>query len=197
MSGSHVKLSSSAFGMQPWLIHDVATDFRLLDVWALPTPGGPDDFPRLVELMTSFDPSKISSPATRFLFVIREHLGRVLGWDRPEAGIGSRVSSLRSRVPADVRNAEVPDFSALPAIPLYQAKDEFAAEVANRTVHGVLHLGWVEDEAGYRGQMAILVRPAGLLGRAYLAAIMPFRHLIVYPALMREIEEKWRSVNVG
>ena len=67
-------------------------------------------------------------------------------------------------------------------------------ETANRTVHGVLHLGWVPDETGgYRGQMAVLVKPNGLLGNAYMAAIRPFRHLIVYPTMMREFEREWRA----
>lgn len=57
-----------------------------------------------------------------------------------------------------------------------------AAEIANRTTHGIVHFGWVSDQTGgYRGQMAVLVKPNGLLGTAYMAAIMPFRHLIVYP----------------
>jgi hypothetical protein len=61
-------------------------------------------------------------------------------------------------------------------------------------MHGVLHLGWVPDRAGgYRGQMAVLVKPNGLLGTAYMAAIRPFRHLIVYPALIRQIEQAWRA----
>jgi Protein of unknown function (DUF2867) len=32
------------------------------------------------------------------------------------------------------------------------------------------------------------VKPNGLLGTAYMAAIGPFRHLIVYPPAMRELE---------
>jgi hypothetical protein len=64
-------------------------------------------------------------------------------------------------------------------------EDEWAAEVANRTMHGVLHLGWVLDRGGYRGQMAVLVKPNGLLGAAYMRAIRPFRHLIIYPAWRR------------
>jgi Protein of unknown function (DUF2867) len=56
----------------------------------------------------------------------------------------------------------------------------------------VLHLGWVPDEAGgYRGQMAVYVRPNGLLGRAYMAAIAPFRHLLVYPPVIGEIGRAW------
>jgi hypothetical protein len=65
--------------------------------------------------------------------------------------------------------------------------------MANRTVHCVMHIGWVPDDAGsYRGQLAVLVKPNGLFGRAYMAVIAPFRHLIVYPPLMREIGKEWR-----
>ena len=72
--------------------------------------------------------------------------------------------------------------------------DEFAAEIANRTMHGVLHLGWVEDEGGgYRGQMAVLVKRNGLFGWAYMAAIAPFRHVLVYPPMLREIGRRWRA----
>ena len=61
-------------------------------------------------------------------------------------------------------------------------------------MHGVLHLGWVEDgDGGYRGQLAVLVKPNGTFGRAYMAAIAPFRHLLVYPLMLRRIEREWRA----
>jgi hypothetical protein len=41
--------------------------------------------------------------------------------------------------------------------------------------------------------MAVLVKPNGLLGSAYMAAIKPFRLLVVYPALMRAIERDWET----
>jgi hypothetical protein len=41
--------------------------------------------------------------------------------------------------------------------------------------------------------MAILVKPNGLLGTTYMTAIRPFRHLIVYPPMMRAIERDWRA----
>jgi hypothetical protein len=40
--------------------------------------------------------------------------------------------------------------------------------------------------------MAVLVKRNGLLGSAYMAAIAPFRHLLVYPPLLREIGRAWR-----
>jgi hypothetical protein len=58
----------------------------------------------------------------------------------------------------------------------------------------VLHIGRVPDEAGsFRAQLAVLVKPNGLLGNAYMAAIRPFRQLIVYPSMMRQIEREWRA----
>ena len=124
------------------------------------------------------------------LCAIRWKLGELLGWDDPDTGLGSRVPTLRDRLPADLRDAPSgPEFDALPFTSLYLLDDEWAAEIANRTMHGVMHIGWVPDgTGGYRGQMAVLVKPNGLFGSAYMAAIRPFRHLIVYPPMMRQIE---------
>jgi Protein of unknown function (DUF2867) len=186
-------LPSTAHTSRPWRIHELTGDFRLEDVWALPTRGGPGDFPRLVQLMASSDPSRGSSRAVRTLWAIRWKLGGLLGWDGPDAGLGSRVPTLRDRLPADLRETAVPDFDALPFTPLYVLENEFAAEIANRTMHGVMHLGWIQGPTGgYSGQMAVLVRPNGPLGAAYMAAIKPFRHLIVYPSMLRQIERNWR-----
>ena len=189
-----MKLPNTAHTARPWRIHELTGDFRLEDVWALPTHGDQDDFPRLVHAFASDDPSQGLSPPARTLWAIRQKLGELLGWDDPETGLGSRVPTLRDRLPADLRESPGPDFDALPFTSLYQLDDEWAAEVANRTVHGVMHIGWVPDgTGGYRGQMAVLVRPNGLLGTLYTASIRPFRHLIVYPALMRHIERNWRA----
>jgi hypothetical protein len=180
---------------RPWRIHELTPDFRLEDAWALPTPGGPGDFGRLVQLVASLDPAKGSSSAARMLFAIRAKLGELLGWDDLDAKPGSSVPTLRDRLPEDLRDTESgPRSDALPYTPLYLLDDEWAVEIANRTVHGVLHFGWVEDEGGgYRGQMAILVKRNGMLGTVYMAAITPFRHLIVYPRLMRDIGRAWRA----
>jgi Protein of unknown function (DUF2867) len=191
-----MRVPNTAHTSQPWRIHELTRDFRLEDVWELPTPGGPGDFPRLVQRIASGDPSHSSSRAVRTLFAIRWKVGELLGWDGPDAGLGSRVPTLRDRLPADLRDAPPgPDFDALPFTSLYLLDDEFAAEIANRTMHGVMHLGWVPDgTGGYRGRMAVLVKPNGLLGTAYMAAIRPFRHLIVYPAIMRQGEREWRAL---
>jgi hypothetical protein len=190
-----LRLPNTAHTSRPWRIHELTRDFRVEDVWALPTPGGPDDFPRLVQLAASLDPSQGSSRAVRALFAIRWKLGELLGWDGPGAGLGSRVPTLRDRLPGDLRDAPSgPDADALPFTSLYLVDHEWATEIANRTMHGVMHMGWVADQTGgYRGQMAVLVKPNGLPGTAYMAAIAPFRHLIVYPPMLREIGRAWRA----
>jgi hypothetical protein len=194
-----LRLPNSEHTSRPWRIHELTPDFDLEDVWALPTPGGPDDFPRLVARIASGDPSRGSKGAAGVLWAIRRKLGALLGWDSPEAGLGSRVRTLRERLPPDLRAAPTgPDLASVGFSSLYLLDDEWAAEIANRTVHGVLHVGWVPDRNGvYRGQMAVLVKPNGALGRVYLHAIRPFRHLIVYPAMLRRIERAWRAGEHG
>ena len=109
----------------PWRIHDLTGDFELEDVWALPTPGGPDV-------------AKPRSPRCTY----------------------SRTSGQR-RSPT-------------------------------RRCTASSHLGWVKDGGGgYRGQMAVYAKPNGLLGTAYIAAIRPFRHRIVYPQMLRGLERRW------
>ena len=142
--------------------------------------------------MASLDPARGSAVA-RALFAVRWKLGALFGWDDPGGGLDARVPTLRDRLPAELREtaASAPP-SALPFVPLYVTANEGALEIANRTMHGVLHLGWVADgTGGHRGQMAILVKRNGLLGSAYMAAIAPFRHVLVYPAMLREIERRW------
>jgi hypothetical protein len=190
-----MKLPKSAHTSRPWRIHQIAPDFRLEDVWALPTPGGPEDFPRLVRQFAAGDTSSNPSWAARTLFAIRWKLGELLDWDDPDSGVGSRVPTLRDRLPADLRDAPAgPEPDTLPFSSVYLTDNEWAAEMANRTVHGVLHLSWVPDgSGGYRGQMAVLVKSNGVLGMAYIAAIAPFRDLIVYPPLMRGIGHAWQA----
>ncbi len=190
-----MRLPNTEYTLRPWRIHELTRDFRLEDVWELPTPGGPGDFRRLVQQFTSGEPAEGSSRVVGALFAIRWKIGELLGWDDQDTGVGSRVPTLRDRLPADLHEAASgPDFDKLPFSSIYLLDDEFAAEIANRTVHGVLHLGWVSDgTGGYRGQMTVLVKPNGLFGTAYMAAIKPVRHLIVYPLLMRQIEREWMA----
>jgi Protein of unknown function (DUF2867) len=202
-----MRLPKSAHTSRPWRIHELTEDFELEDVWKLPTPGGPDDLALLVD--------QIASPSdepfvVRALFALRWKLGKLFGWDKPSSGVGGRVRSLRERLPADLLEApHGPDLRAVPGreaadgppifSSLYQTHDEWAAEFSNKTVHSVLHIGWVQDGSGsgYHAQMAVLVKPNGLLGKAYMAAIKPFRYALVYPSLLRSTGRQWQRQAAG
>jgi hypothetical protein len=187
-----MKLPDSEHFSRPWRIHDLAPDFRLEDVWALPTPGGPDDFPRLIDMVASFDDARQRVSPVGLLFAVREALGKIFGWDGRAADPAR--PSLRDRLPTDLRESHCTVTPAMGFAPLYQTGAEWAAELINQTVHGVIHLGWVPDgDGGYRGQMAILVKPNGALGRAYMMAITPFRYAIVYPRMLTGMGRKWLS----
>lgn len=197
-----MRLPNSAHESHPWRIREIAPDFTVEDVWALPVHGAADDFPTLLELMAASDPANADSLAARTLWRLRDRLGVLLSLGRiaaPATGTGAlpipgtRETSLADRLPDELRGtaADV-DFGSLPFVPLYRTDDEFAAEVSNQTVHGAMHLAWVDRGGGrYQGQMAVYVKPRGRFGKAYMELIKPFRHWIVYPALMRQTERVW------
>lgn len=188
------RLPDSAHTSRPWRIHELTPDFRLEDVWEIRAPGRPDDWETAAEVLVSLDPDRSSSMAVRALFALRWKIGGLLGWDDAGSGLGSRVPTLRDRLPADLRDMAAPQLRELPFTSLYITDDEFAAEIANGTMHGVLHAALVDDGAGgHHGQMAVLVKPNGAFGSAYMAAIKPFRYLVVYPAMLREFERAWQA----
>jgi hypothetical protein len=192
-----VRLPNSEHEGHPWVIDRVASGFKLLDVWQLPAQGGPDEFETLIEIMSRLDPAKGDSRATRALFALRHRLGAWFGWDEATSKLpipGLTETTLSARVPEDLRDATTRPIlvSGTAFVPIYRTGDEWAAEISNSTVHAVLHLAWVDQgENLYRGQMGIYVKTRGALGAAYMALIGPFRHLIVYPALMRQIARAW------
>ncbi|RFS81052.1 DUF2867 domain-containing protein [Actinomadura spongiicola] len=184
-----MRLPAAAHTAQPWRIHELAPDFRLQDVWAFRTSAeGPDDFPGALAAIRAADNPETDPLPIRFLFAVRWKLGALLGWDDDKQGVAKRVRSLRTRLPED-SGLTSHGSDRLPLTAVYELDDEAALELANRTVHAVMHLGWVPAADGeHELRMAVLVKPNGLFGRLYMAAIAPFRHLIVYPSLTRRWE---------
>jgi Protein of unknown function (DUF2867) len=191
---------------RPWRIHEIVSDFELEDVWALPAWGEAGDFDEFLELSLSLDPADSGSAPTRFLWNLRDQLGKWFGLGRisvpagqglgePLSIPGSEEASLLGRLPDDLRGTgDDVDFGQLPFTPLYRTDTEAAAEISNPTVHGVAHLAWVDrGDGAYQGQMAVYVKPRGAFGRGYMALIKPFRYWIVYPALLRQIGRAWNG----
>ncbi|MBD0283523.1 MAG: DUF2867 domain-containing protein [Thermoleophilaceae bacterium] len=200
------RLPNTAHTSRPWRVHEFTGDFELEDLWELPTPGGRGDLARLVQLAATQDEDAREFPAVfRALFALRWKVGALFGWDKADSGVGERVRSLRERLPADLLEApRGPDLRAVPGRTemdgppifrsVYQTHDEWVAELANKTVHSLMHIGWVSDDSGggYHAQMAVLTKPNGWFGKAYMAAIKPFRYALVYPMLLRAIGRQWQ-----
>jgi hypothetical protein len=203
------RLANAAHESQPWRIRELVPDFILEDVWALPAHGGAEDFQTLLELVSESDPANAESLPTRLLWQLRDRLGGWFDLGRISAPIdggsdgaarklpipGTDETSLSGRLPDDLRGTAADlEFASLPFAPLYRTDTEFAAEVSNQTVHGVMHLAWVDQGEGrYQGQMAVYVKPRGPFGKGYMALIKPFRHWLVYPALMRQTGRTWNA----
>lgn len=194
-----MRVPNAVHAAHNWVMATIAPDFTLLDVWALPADGARADFPAFLETVTELDPAKADSAPTRALFALRFKLGELFGWDdttsaRPipgciEATLAARLPNELQGSAAAPRVRDVHGFT-----PIYRTDDEWSAEISNATVHGVLQLTWVEQgNARYQAQLAVYVKARGILGQAYLRLIDPFRHLIVYPALTRQIGRAWEA----
>lgn len=189
-----MRLPNAEHESRPWRIREITPDFTLEDVWALPVHGGAEDFQALLEMTTSSDPANTKSLPTRVLWSVRDRLGSWFGLGRISAPTDNAPDdSLAGRLPDDLLGTAADlRFASLPFTSLYRTDVEFAAEISNQTVHGVMHLAWIDRGDGrYQGQMTVYVKPRGPLGKGYMALIKPFRYLIVYPALMRQIERDW------
>jgi hypothetical protein len=201
-----VRLPKTAHTSRPWRVHEFTGDFELEDVWELPTPGGPNDLARVVQLAVTLSAGYEYPAIVRALFALRWKLGKVFGWDEADTSVGERVPSLRERLPDDLLEGfRGPDLHAVPGradvdgppifVSIYQTDDEWVTEYASKTVHSLMHIGWVPDDSGegYYAQMAVLVKPNGWLGKAYMAAIKPLRYALVYPMLLRSIARQWQA----
>jgi hypothetical protein len=196
-----VSLPHGSLQAKPWLIDEIAPDFRLLDVWALPVEGGRDDFAAFIDVVATLHLIDVSA-LSRALFWVRFRMGAWFGWDDPNKKRpipGSAETTLKARLPEALRESmekrrigESARQARSHLLTVYSIEDEWAAEISNDTVHGVIHLAWIDRGAGrYNAQMRIYVNPRGMLGEMYVKLIQPFRHLIVYPALIRQIGRVW------
>ena len=187
------RLPDSAHTERPWLVHDITPDFALEDVWRIELPGAtPGDFDRALDILRSTLDEEAIGPVVRLLFAIRWRLGEAFGWDGAKGGVGRRVEPVADRVPPHLRDDRAPSLG-LPFAPVYRREDEVVGELANATVHGLFHLGWVPVDDGHELHLASLVKPNGLGGRTYMALITPFRVLVVWPSIVRAVQRAWQK----
>lgn len=176
-----MRLPNAAHESRPWRIREIAPDFTVEDVCALPVHGGAEDFQTLLEVMVSLDLANAVSLPTRVVRRFPDRLGSWFGLGRISAPIdsgqddaagklpipGTNGISLTDRLPANLRNTAADlHFSSTPFAPLFRTDVEFAAELSNQTVHGVMHLAWVDQGEGrYKDRWPSTSSPAVRLER--------------------------------
>ena len=193
------RISESAHKALPWLVHDLLSDVPLEDVWRFPLELGPDDdletFRR--EMGAAVEGMGRRSPVA-ILFAARMAIGRVFGWDRRSSE--TRPRQLRARYAAATGiDPDLYDSDAAAEFSLvYRLPDEHLTEIENRTVLAALHLGRVPTADGRSAvNLAVYSQPKGLLGTLYMLAIKPFRHWIVYPAIIKATTARWEARQGG
>ena len=196
---------------QPWKVHEIAQDFRLLDVWEYPIlADSSKDQDFLFFLRMILDPPKdmidrsdsINSQAARLLVSLRVVLGKIFGWDKNINTLpipGCKESSLKERLSMEDRKRGlalsklgISDSDIEPWRIVYLYEDEMAVELSIDLVHVLMHLGWVHKSGNFfTPQLAVYAKPRGMLGFLYVQSIMPFRRTLIYPALMENAKYSW------
>jgi hypothetical protein len=65
------------------------------------------------------------------------------------------------------------------------------SELRNATVHAFASLAIRPAPGGYLAYLGVFVQPVHRFTRLYMAAIAPFRRLVVYPAIIRKVQSAW------
>jgi Protein of unknown function (DUF2867) len=181
------------FLAQPLRVHSFLRGVPLHDVWATDLPGAQagitlrEFFRRRSRqgLLT-----KVYWPA-RALFGLRIFLGRIFGWDKQPHGAG-QPSFAERLTPSDREQSAVPAGTAEGIFRVvYSFENEILHEASNRTVHAATLLALTRPEGSYRLYFAIYVSKVSWFTPVYMALIGPFRRWIVYPAILRQIQQSW------
>ena len=171
-------------------VHSFLSDVPLRDVSAIDlVGGGPSRSVADVRALLSSGAASATG-VTKFLFSVRMALGRLFGWDDP---VLARDDSFAARLTIDDRakSRRPPGISDGEFSSVYEFERESLTEVRNATVHAFMCTVLVPRGNGYRLYFAVYVRSVSWLTAPYMAAIEPFRRLIVYPAMMRRIRGEW------
>ena len=191
------QISRQEFERLSLRVHDFLAGVPLHDVWATDlalSPARTRPGITLAEFLKIAGAQPFTlSPVVRGLVNTRLFVGRLFGWDR-EPSATAWESFGKRLTPADLSRSLVP-----PGTPeglfrvVYRFENEQLLEIINRTAHAAALSALIETATAYRFYFAVYVRNVSRLTPLYMAAIDPFRKLIVYPSLMRSVRTTWNQ----
>ena len=182
---------------QPWQAHDIVGGFRIEDIWHLPIHIKPNT--PINNILHTFVEA-INQVGTKgfvgLLFKFRNWLGRLFNWEDQSIETHNLAPGvLKKRFAAQTQTAveELPKGGFGHFDLVYELDQEVMLEIENKTVQAAIHLAKVVEDQEANAQMTIYVKPNGLFGQVYMLIIKPFRHWIVYPALLKLLARQWNS----
>jgi uncharacterized protein DUF2867 len=186
-----MRIDPREFRARALRVHALLHDIRLEDAWAVPLSGGGAG--RTVQdLRAVLVEGREAAPAVvQGLFRLRGRIGAVFGWDHLRAAWNAESYANRL-TPADRARSLV-----APGTPdgnfriLYRFEDEQLSELRNATVHAFASLSIQQTSNGYLAYLGVFVQPVHRFTGLYMRAIAPFRRLVVYPAVIREMQRAW------
>jgi hypothetical protein len=185
---------------QPWIVHELARDFTLDEVWEFPISADAskgETFRTFCQLEDAARDQPLSGPAG-WLMQLRVLLGK-LGLDRAINVLpipGCAEVSVRERLKPEDRQA-LP-LADSPFQTVYDLEAERLLEISNGSLHALLHFSWAHKAGSLHApRMAVYVKTRNWFGRMYLGLIYPFRMLVVYPAIMRAAQRRWQRRALG
>jgi len=186
-----MRIDPREFRACPLRVHALLHDVPLEDVWAIRLPGGGAG--RTVQdLRAVMVAGRAAAPAgVHGLFRLRGRIGALFGWDqqRPAWNAESFADRL---TPADrAASLATPGTPDGPFNLLYRFDDEQLSELRNATVHAFASLSIRPTPGGYLAYLGVFVQPVHRFTRLYMTAIAPFRRLVVYPAIIRQMQSAW------
>jgi hypothetical protein len=190
-----MKSTAGAHRSHSWTVHRLAADFEVIDVWRFEVGSGALGFERFLDAFWA----EMQIAEGWALSRLRVAIGKLAGWDKapnslPIPGCSESSVAERLSVEEQAKNrvlAGAPSPLPVAAVrAVYRFDDEALYEVSNDTVHALLHLGAVD---GGDVELAVYIKSRGAFTRLYMAAIKPFRHLIIYPRLIARVERRLRA----
>ena len=132
-----------------------------------------------------------SAHGVQALLGLRRGIGSVFGWDHPRPSRSAESYANRLSLVDRVQSLVAPGTSDGSFRLLYRFEDEQLSELRNATVHAFASLSIRPTPSGYLVYVGVFVKSVHRFTRFYMAAIAPFRRLVVYPAIILKMQSKW------
>ena len=188
-----MRIAPAEFHQHDFRVHTFLPDVPLHDVWRFALVGGGGERTiRDVAALLQNGAIEQANVTVRGLFTLRGALGRVFGWDNaqhaiPEASYVNRLTEADRARSLDEPGSQQGAFRVI-----YTFPQETLGEIQNATVHAFSLMAMTPTPEGYRVFWAIYVKRVSWLTPCYMACIDPFRRFLVYPTVIKRLQQAWR-----